>query len=277
MQIRKWLIRSFVIISITAFFPVQFAFAGNPPDAAQSTLSATSAGSDKTSADGTSQVSMTVTLKDSGAVALAGDSVSLSIPSDSTAVISPTSATLDVNGQAVFTITSTQVGTDNIDVTDTTTSTTLTALGSVIFETPPSNPSTKTTPTTCQSASPKNAPGLYQINMIQDTAVLYFAPPNDTYDGFTISYGLTQSANSYTTHFSQGASSGAISYTVNSLTPKSTYYFKVRADNGCAPGPWSQVVTPLTKLPVTGPNDIFITIGMSALGIFLTGTLLFLL
>lgn len=38
--------------------------------------------------------------------------------------------------------------------------------------------------------------------------------------------------------FNQGYSGGALSYTINALTPSTTYYFRVRGGNGCMPGDW---------------------------------------
>lgn len=120
------------------------AFAGNPPDAANSSLTAT-----EVPANGTTTSTITVTLKDSTGTALAGDSVQLVNTSDSTIKILPVTAVLDATGSATFTATSTTAGTDPIDVTDTTTTTTLTALGNVIFD-----PVATPTPTTGIIATP---------------------------------------------------------------------------------------------------------------------------
>lgn len=275
MNFLKKVLNAFLLTFLFLAFPLQFAFAGNPPDAAQSSLVATSAGSDTAPADGSSQTSMTLTLKDSGGVALAGDTVRLVIPSDSTAVISPTSATLDSNGQAVFTITSTQAGRDNINITDTTTSTTLTALGVITitpYSTPTPTPDSHTAP--CTNQPPVAAPNFFQLSSVGSQATLYFTQPPLPFTGFTISYGLSQTADTYATSFSQGFASGVTKYSINSLTPKTTYYFKVRADNGCAPGPWSNVLStnkPLSKLPSTGPSNIFVEFGLGGAMLFALG------
>ena len=143
------------------------------------------------------------------------------------------------------------------------------------------------TPGACTNTVPSSAPNLYQVTSASSSATLYFAPPSSGFNGFTISYGLDNTASAYNVSFSQGPTSGAVTYTVNALTPNSTYYFKVRANNGCAPGPWSNVLasnqsspisgtppsgspttsTPSTgnvTTPVTGPEDV-VFLGLGAL------------
>ena len=102
------------------------------------------------------------------------------------------------------------------------------------------------TPGPCTDTAPTDAPNLYQITPASDSATLYFAPPGTTYTGFIISYGLDSNADTYNATMSQGASSGAITYTVNALTPNSKYFFKVQAINNCATGPWSTVLNTTT-------------------------------
>ena len=140
----------------------------------------------------------------------------------------------------------------------------------------------------CTNAIPTSAPNLYQVTSAKDSATLYFAPPSSGFDGFTISYGLDQNADAYNATLSQGPTSGAVTYTVNSLTPNTKYYFKVRANNGCAPGPWSNVMssssgssstatgsTTGTTPPVTGPTDVLylgiaaFLLSMGGLGVFI--------
>jgi len=263
-----------LISAIVSFFAFSsLVYAGNPPDATNSSLSAT-----EVPADGATQSVITITLNDSSGSAIVGDTIQLSNGTDATINISPTSLVTDSSGIATFSATSTTAGTDPIDVTDTTTSTTLTALGNIIFDpvaTPTSSPTPTDTPTpapssgsssssstnntTCTNTPPASAPNLYQISSANGSATLYFAPPVSGFDGFTISYGLDSNADSYNASFSQGSTGGAENYTINSLTPETRYYFKVRANNGCAPGPWSSILsvnssggTASTSLPVTG-------------------------
>lgn len=148
------------------------------------------------------------------------------------------------------------------------------------------------TPGPCTKTVPSSAPNLYQVTAASSSATLYFAPPSSGFDGFTVSYGLDATASTYNASFSQGPTSGAVNYTVNALTPGSQYFFKVRANNGCAPGPWSNVLasnssnsasgTPSSNTssntssssgvtpPVTGPADVFY-FGIGALLLSLVG------
>lgn len=143
----------FVICTGTAFV-----FAGNPPDAAQSSLVATSQGSNETFADGVTEASVTVTLRDASGIPLGGDIVTLSASTDATAIFSPTSATLDAMGIATFSATSTTAGTDPITATDTTTNTILLSLGQIIFD-PVPTPTLTPTPTDIITVSPLPATG----------------------------------------------------------------------------------------------------------------------
>ena len=262
---------------LVVFSLIPLAYAGNPPDAAHSSLNAT-----EVLADGVTQSTITVVLEDSSGNPLAGDTVQISNTSDPTLTIATSSAVLDASGSATFTATSTTAGTDPIDVTDTTTSTLLSDLGNIIFDpvvtptpttapttTPSSTPSSSSssssnsTNTSCTNTAPSDAPNLYQVTSSNGSATLYFSPPSAGFDSFTISYGLDAKADSYNANLIQGPTSGALTYTVNALTPDTIYYFKVRANSGCAPGPWSSVVNSnsgsgggTTSTPVTGPADV---------------------
>jgi len=258
-----------VLLSISLFFWMVFspalAYAGNPPDAGHSSLTAT-----EVPAGGT-QSTITVTLQDSSGTPLAGDTVKLSNTTDNTIVFSPATATLDASGSATFNAASSQPGTDSIDVIDTTTNTTLTALGQVVFDPSPTPASPQ-----CTSTPPSSAPNLYQVVAVKDSATVYFAPPSSNFDGFTISYGLDSNADTYNATFSQGNTGAAVKYTINSLTPNTKYYFKVRANNGCATGPWSNVVNSSnqTSLPITGSMD-FVYFGFGAAIMILFGLRLY--
>lgn len=274
----NWIIVCSVIIFAIFIEPMQLFASGGSPDGTQSSLVATTPGSDTAPANGSSTTSMTLTLKDSGGAVLSGLVEVLSIPSNPSAVINPASATTDSNGQAVFTITSTNPGTFNINVTDQGTQITLTDLGQVTFTavassgSSSSNNSSATPP--CNQQAPLNAPNLYQVNVQNTKATLFWAPPNDTFDGYTILYGLNANTDNYSVTFPMGMTTGAVSYQINALTAKAPYYFKVRANNGCATGPWSTVKganISLSKLPATGPSPILMSVGLTGAALFLTG------
>jgi hypothetical protein len=256
------------------------AWAG-PPDAAHSSIVAS-----EVPANGSTSSTITVTLKDSSDVPLTDDTVSIAIPSDTTAVITPSSLTLNPIGIATFSATSTTPGTYSINVTDTTQATTLTALGTVIFDTvattttssSSSSNNSGTPSNSCSETAPNNAPNFYQVNWNKTSATLYFTQPADVFDGYIISYGLNSNANNYSVSFTQGSTTGAIKYTVNNLSSDLGYYFKVRAVKGCAAGPWSVVRSVnANAVPVAGPGNLTMILGAGGLSLIIVGMCLFLL
>jgi hypothetical protein len=256
---------------LTLFFTISSSlviYAGNPPDQANSSMVVSP---DQVPADGTTVATITVTLKDNLGTPLSGDSVTLSALGDPRAVFSPASAVLDAMGIATFSATSTMPGTDAISVTDTTTSTTLSSLGQVIF-TSVSVPSTDTSNANCSKTYPSNAPNLYQVTAGQTSTTLFYAEPSSDFDGYTISYGTTSSADGYNITYSQGRVGSANKYTVSDLTPKTIYYFKIRANNGCATGPWSSVLSSSSQtLPEAGPSN-FLTFGLIGAMLIVVGS-----
>ncbi len=140
----------------------------------------------------------------------------------------------------------------------------------------------------CTNISPSSAPNLFQIKRASASAQLFFSPlPTDqTISGYTISYGFTPGDERYATSFAYGSSTGVVAYTINSLDYKEGYVFKVRADNGCAPGPWSNyrsdgihpaTTTTNTKagLPVTGSTDNTIYALYVLVSLVLAGSFIF--
>ncbi len=108
-----------------------------------------------------------------------------------------------------------------------------------------STSSSPSSPSSCTNTAPNGASNLFQIATSPSTATLYFTPVTPG-TGYVISYGINSNANQYSTSFNYSDTSGAIPYTINSLNPNTTYYFKVQALNGCMPGNWSQTVTGIT-------------------------------
>jgi hypothetical protein len=62
-------------------------------------------------------------------------------------------------------------------------------------------------------------------------------------DTYTVSYGPYNGADTYNVTFNDSDKSGAIPYTINYLNSGTPYYFKVRANNGCMPGEWSNTLS----------------------------------
>ena len=107
--------------------------------------------------------------------------------------------------------------------------------------------SSTSSPLSCGDSAPITAPDLFQIDTNSTQATLYFAPAGNPVSYYFISYGFTSIAEGFSTQFNQGSSPTALSYTINALSPNTTYYFKVRGGNGCMPGNWSSVKSVTTK------------------------------
>jgi hypothetical protein len=60
-------------------------------------------------------------------------------------------------------------------------------------------------------------------------------------DNYFISFATTANAEEHGTNVYL-AREGIQNFKVNLLKPNTTYYFKVRANNGCMPGEWSQIL-----------------------------------
>lgn len=96
-------------------------------------------------------------------------------------------------------------------------------------------------PPVCQDTAPVVTPDLFQIDVTQNSATLYFTPINENLSYYYIAYGLSEEDVQFGIEFPASPSNGVESYTVGMLNPNTDYYFKVRGGNGCAPGGWSNV------------------------------------
>jgi hypothetical protein len=90
----------------------------------------------------------------------------------------------------------------------------------------------------CSALTPA-APNLFQIKTTKTSATLYFAPIYGTMSSYFISYGYQSGDNRFGVEFPYGSSTGVVAYSLQSLTPNSTYYVRIRGGNGCMPGMWS--------------------------------------
>lgn len=107
-------------------------------------------------------------------------------------------------------------------------------------------------PSVCNNLPPLFSPDLFHIDATSTTATLYFTPVNNYMAGYYIAYGLSLGDNQYGVEFPAKPSSGAIPYTIKALAPDTTYYYSVRAGNGCATGPWSNWLSAKTKTSILG-------------------------
>jgi hypothetical protein len=99
----------------------------------------------------------------------------------------------------------------------------------------------------CSNQAPSSAPNLYQINVTNTTATVYFSPAGGPYDRHYISYGPGNNSEGNGVEIMTSQSNGALNYQITQLSPGTTYTFKVRAGNGCKPGPWSSNLTVKTQ------------------------------
>jgi LysM repeat protein len=102
----------------------------------------------------------------------------------------------------------------------------------------------------CVDSKPSGTPDLFQITTTQTTATVYFTPVSGVSKYF-ISYSVDSFAEAHGVEVVL-TSEGVQQFTIEHLTSGTTYYFKVRGQNGCAPGNWSSIKASFT--PSTSQN-----------------------
>lgn len=105
----------------------------------------------------------------------------------------------------------------------------------------------KTSAAQCGATKPDHAPDLFQIDSTKNSATLYFTPVNNAVTNYTVVYGYERGDERFGVSFPFGVYGGVISYTINHLSPNTRYYFRVRADNGCRQGYWSDTLSARTN------------------------------
>ncbi len=90
----------------------------------------------------------------------------------------------------------------------------------------------------CEQSLPGTVPQIYAaVSSKSDQITLYFTDSGEPFDHYALTYGLQSGKYSFGSDNIGGH--GLRTFTVNSLTANTTYFFKVRAGNGCAAGGWS--------------------------------------
>jgi hypothetical protein len=87
--------------------------------------------------------------------------------------------------------------------------------------------------------------------------LLYFTEAADPIEYYSMKYGYIQDIYNETKNNIGVKSKSRMTYLVENLSPNTTYYFKVRGNNGCASGDWSNDIEAKTKpnfSTVTGAN-----------------------
>lgn len=98
--------------------------------------------------------------------------------------------------------------------------------------------SSNSSPATCDAVLPNSIPDLFEMRTNNTTATLYFTPPSDAYSSFSVEYGTQPDALEFGVTYDQNYSSGVLKYTISYLRPNTLYFFKIKANNGCASGAW---------------------------------------
>jgi hypothetical protein len=213
-------------------------YANHPPDGAHSTFSVSSSSSNQIPADGSTTANITIELHDNVNDPCIGDSISLTSPNDSSALFDPSFRSSDDTGKVTFTMTSTRIGTTTINVFDSTVNATLTNFGQVTFVQAPSVTPTPSPTPLCNDAAPASAPQL--ISAVQSSSgkvVLTWKLASDPVSYYLLSYGVKKGDYIYGQPNIGGQ--GTTSFTVSSLTSGKTYYFAVKAVNGCKSSDYS--------------------------------------
>lgn len=104
-----------------------------------------------------------------------------------------------------------------------------------------------TTPMCTESVNTMYAPELFQIEMSGSTATLYFTPGQMPYNHYDIEYGYASDgvARYATEHYVSDYPYVTV-VEIGYLNPNTAYFFRVRAGNGCAGGPWSNALVGTT-------------------------------
>jgi len=233
------------------------AFAGNVTPVSGNSVMLVS--SSTVYADGQSAFTITITLKDGSNPPnpIVGDSVYLT-SSDSNDNINPTSSsprTLDGNGQATFTVTSNSSETDTISVTDTTNPITFQFPGTITFAPTPTISPSPTPIGTCNDAVPV-APQITSAEAGDaHSVVLTWNAVAAPVSYYLVSYGTTSGSYIY----GNPNVGNVTSYTVGSLSTGKTYYFAVKAVNGCMPSAYSNEMSGAAGVSVSTPTPTIST------------------
>lgn len=253
----------FICLSFILFaLPV---FANNNADTNNSTISVSPS---TIPADGSTTATISITLKDSLGNTLSGDHVTLTSTTDSGLVINSeaagslsSTAASDSNGKVTFSVKSSNPspGTDTFTASDTSDNPSV-PLGSngsvsVTFTASALAPSSS-----CSDKTPGSTPQLSSaVASGSNQITLTWKDSSNPVSYYLVSYGIAPGKYIYGNPNVGGQ--GTTSYTINNLAKGTTYYFAVKAVNGCAPGSFSNEASATTtggivaNTPTPTPSD----------------------
>lgn len=107
---------------------------------------------------------------------------------------------------------------------------------------PPSSPASQNNPAPiCNDTAPTFIPQNFSAVSGSNSVTLSWGKPSGNFTYYLIAFGTDNNADKYGNPNIGGPDT--VSYTVNGLSSGTTYYFKIRTGNGCAPGNFSGVIS----------------------------------
>jgi surface protein len=100
----------------------------------------------------------------------------------------------------------------------------------------------------CHDQAPgKTPPAIYSaVTKGAHSILLSFRPADKPVEKYILQYGTKSGSYPYGSQNLGVNSSDSMSYLVNHLSPNTTYYFRIKAANGCATGNWSNEISATT-------------------------------
>lgn len=99
--------------------------------------------------------------------------------------------------------------------------------------------------TSCNDTTPKGSPRLVQITTTDTKATLFVSPVSGNITAYAVTYGTKPTIMSFGTTLTVNTK-GIVQLPINALKPNTTYYFTVRAVNGCSAGSVSNMLKATT-------------------------------
>lgn len=96
-------------------------------------------------------------------------------------------------------------------------------------------------PPVCGKTKPTSEPDLFQVDVTNNQAKIFFTPVQGFANEYLITFGENEEALAHSSDV-QLAAEGVQSYDLYYLQPNTTYYLKVAAKNNCAVGDWSNTL-----------------------------------